>query len=46
MPVNITFTVVNLSGKPTIYSDLKDRLGREPSNQELVEEVERILRSK
>ena len=46
MPVNITFTVVNLSGKPTIYSELKDRLGREPSTQELTEEVKRILYSK
>lgn len=46
MSVNITFNFGNLSGKPTIYSELKNRLGREPSNGELAEEVKRIFQNK
>lgn len=29
--------------KPTIYKVLKEKLGREPSNQELKDDVRRIL---
>lgn len=29
--------------KPTIYEALRDKLGREPTNAELKEEVKRIL---
>lgn len=30
--------------KPTIYEALKQKLGREPTHKELVEEVKRILK--
>lgn len=30
--------------KPTIYEALRDKLGREPTHNELVKDVERILR--
>lgn len=30
--------------KPTIYEALRDKLGREPTNAELTDDVKRILR--
>ncbi len=32
-----------MARKPTIYEVLKDKLGREPTNKELCDEVKRIL---
>jgi len=42
--VKITFTHGVLHDNPTIYSVLKARLGREPTHNELVNEVKRILK--
>ena len=41
--VDVTFTYQSLSGKPTIYSTLKAKLGREPTHRELCDDVKRIL---
>ncbi len=41
--VKVTFKFESLTGKPTIYSVLKAKLGREPTNQELKADVIRIL---
>ena len=43
MPVTVTTTITNLSGKTTIYSALRDKLGREPTHAELCDDVRRIL---
>ena len=41
----ITIRVEHLNpARPTIYTALKAKLGREPSNAELKAEVQRILR--
>lgn len=42
MPVKVTIDVIK-PVKDSIYSKLKERLGREPTNQELRDEVRRIL---
>jgi hypothetical protein len=46
--MQVTFTIQHSTPiekrKPTIYEALKDRLGREPTNDELKAEVIRILR--
>jgi hypothetical protein len=41
--VKVTVRFENLTGKPTIYSVLKEKFGREPTNQELKAEISRIL---
>ena len=41
MQVNVTWT--SLTGKPTIYTALRDKLGREPTHAELCADVRRIL---
>lgn len=41
MQVNIT--VQSLTGKPSIYTALRSKLGREPTNAELCADVKRIL---
>lgn len=41
--MQINFHVENLTGKPTIYSALRDKLGREPTSAELKTDVMRIL---
>lgn len=41
MKVNIT--VQSLTGKPTIYTALRAKLGREPTHAELCADVRRIL---
>jgi hypothetical protein len=43
MPLNVTITWTNRN-PDTVYNKLKARLGREPTQQELVDEVTRILR--
>lgn len=43
MPMAVTITIANLSEKPTIYTALRAKLGREPSNAELKADVQRIL---
>jgi hypothetical protein len=43
MTVKVTFTYGALVSRPTIYSALKDKLGREPTHTELVGDVKRIL---
>jgi hypothetical protein len=41
--VRITITWSSFSGRPTIHATLRDKLGREPTNQELADDVRRIL---
>ena len=41
--MQVTVSFHNLSEKPTIYSVLKAKLGREPTNAELKADVQRIL---
>lgn len=43
MAVTVTTTWHAPEGKPTIYSALKAKLGREPTQAELVADVRRIL---
>jgi len=43
MSVRIQFRYGALARRPTIYSVLKDKLGREPTHTELVGDVKRIL---
>lgn len=40
--INVTISFGHLS-RPTIYSVLKEKLGREPTNIELHDDVKRIL---
>lgn len=42
MPLKVTITWHN-AGSHTIWAKLAERLGREPTNAEAVEEVRRIL---
>jgi hypothetical protein len=42
MNINVTWTHLNPS-RPTIYTALKLKLGREPSHRELCDDVRRIL---
>lgn len=41
--MQINITVQSLTAKPTIYTALRDKIGREPSYVELNDEVKRIL---
>jgi hypothetical protein len=40
--MKVTFTVTN-NNPDTIWNQLAKRLGREPTNQEITQEIERIL---
>lgn len=42
MQINITFTNKNPN---TIYNKLADKLGRSPSNNEIISELNRIIKS-
>jgi len=42
--ITVTHTWGSLTGKPTIYTALRDKLQREPTHAELRDEVKRILR--
>jgi hypothetical protein len=44
MSIAITHTWGSLTGKPTVATALRDKLGREPTHAELVADVRRILR--
>ena len=47
--VQVTFTIEHATPigkrKPTVYEALRDKLGREPSNDELRIECQRIINS-
>lgn len=44
MSIRITHTWGSLTGTPTIAKVLRDKLGREPTHRELVDECVRILK--
>lgn len=43
MSIRVSVTWRSFSGKPTIHTALRDKLGREPTNEELRADVLRIL---
>jgi|APThiThiocy_ev2_2_1041544.scaffolds.fasta_scaffold04319_4 hypothetical protein len=43
MTLNVTVTWRSLTKTPTVYQVLKNKLGREPSDKELSDDVRRIL---